>query len=239
MREKGAVLNVVISIVALTIGVLAILFAWRVGVYYFAIKSGDTSRLPQFSSQLSFDVGAAENPAAQAERSLLETADDPSFGAEDAELVIVEFVDYECPFCQSASDTVRTIASRYADRVRVIVRDFPVNELHANALLSAEALGCAEEQDVYWAMHDRVYASDDSLTRDVLERLAEQSGATMSEFKSCMSSHRRLKEVEEDLATALSVGVRGTPTFFFNGQRVEGAIPEEMFEALIKGFLGE
>lgn len=238
MRERGGAPHVVVTVVALAGAALLGLFLWRTGVYYFAIRSGDTSKLPQFSSQLSFDPEAAESVAMKAERSALETPDDPSFGADGAQLVIVEFVDYECPFCQQSSSVVRSVASRYADRVKVIIRDFPVLELHPNALLSAEALGCAEEQDIYWAMHDRAFAHGAPLTRDVLDGIAAQSGADMEEFSSCMASHRRLAEVEADIAAGEAAGVRGTPTFFFNGNRVEGAIPEDMFEALIKGFVG-
>lgn len=238
MRRRASTSNKVIGAVGFLIAVLAILFAWRVGTYYFAIRSGDETRLPQFSSQLSLDPDADAEPAAQAARSALETADDPSFGPDDAELVIVEFVDYECPFCKAVSGTVRSIASRYPDKVKVIIRDFPVNDLHPNALLAAEALGCTEEQDVYWSMHDRVFSSDPPLTRDVLVRLAEQSGADLPRFTSCLDGDRRLDEIEEDLEAAFTAGVRGTPTFFFNGQRVEGAVPESMFEALIEGFIG-
>lgn len=239
MRERGSATDKVVVVVGVVIAAAAVFMAWRIGVYYFAIRSGDVSKLPQFSSSLSFDPEAAETASANAERSLLETDDDPSFGAADAQLVIVEFADYECPFCQQASGIVRPVASRYADRVRVIVRDFPVNELHPNALLAAEALGCAEEQGVYWSMHDRAFANGAPLDRSTLERLAEQSGADPEEFKACMASHRRLEEVQDDIAAADAAGVRGTPTFFFNGQRVEGTIPEDMFEALVKGFLGE
>lgn len=239
MRERGSTASTVISVVALIIAVLLVMFFWRVGVYYFAIKSGDVSKLPQFSSQFTLDPESADTPSAKAERALVESDDDPSFGAEDARLVIVEFLDYECPFSRQSSDIVRSVVSRYADRVKLVIRDYPLNELHPNALLAAEALGCAQEQGVFWPMHDRAFANSTPLARAVLDRIAEQSGADMEAFTSCMSSHRRLKEIEEDIAAATATGIRGTPTFFFNGQRVEGSIPESMFEALIKGFVGE
>lgn len=240
MPERKGSTNALVAAAIVLIALFLAFFLWRTFAYYRAIRSGESIVLPQFSSSLSPDPGADERRrAVAAGRAELETGDDPALGAplEDAELVIVEFIDYECPFCKSVSGTVRTMASRYGDRARFIIRDFPVLELHPNALLAAEALGCAEEQGAFWPMHDRAFAENGDLTRAVLDRLAERSGLDRAEYEACMADHRRVAEIEADVEAARAAGVVGTPTFFFNGVRVEGAIPEPMFEEIIKGFL--
>lgn len=239
MKGRKGSIKIPLAVISVILIVLGLVFTWRVVVYYRAIQSGDTSRLPQFSSRLSFSPDAAEKQkSGDFDRTILETTDDPMLGSDEALLTIVEFIDYECPFCKEASDTVRTMALKYGDRVKIITRDFPVLELHPNALLAAEAVGCAEEQGRYWQMHDRVFAEEPPLTRSLLDKLATQSGVDPQRYAACMANHERLQEIDEDITAGVAAGVRGTPTFYFNGQRVEGSIPEAMFEELIKGFLG-
>ena len=209
------------------------LFIWRVWTYYSLLSKGEAVELPQFSGQFT----AAGGTAGPALLSQVATSDDPSIGPADAELVVVEFLDYQCPFCGQASSIFRETAATYGDRVRFVVRDFPVPELHPEAVAAAEAAGCAEAQGKYWPMHDRLFALRGALTRDDLDRAARQSGLDMAVYAACMDLDARLDEIQEDAAAGFDAGVRGTPTFFFNGRPVEGVIPREAFEALIKRFL--
>ena len=212
------------------------LFAWRVWTYKRLIESGEAVQLPQFSGQFS----AAGNATAPSHAAIdLATADDPSIGPADAKLTIVEFLDYQCPYCNEASSTFREAAATYGDRVRFIVRDFPVQELHADAVTAAEAAGCAEAQGKFWPMHDRLFALKGVMTRTDLDRAAAQSGLDMNVYAACMDLHARIDEIQADAVAGVTAGVRGTPTFFFNGLPVEGAIPREAFETLIKRFLAE
>lgn len=214
---------------------LAALFMWRVWKYYGQITSGKQVELPQFSGQFTASskapVGA---PGAHPE---VATDDDPSIGPNDAKLTIVEFLDYQCPFCGQESATLREMAAAHADRVRFIIRDFPVQELHPDALASAEAAGCAEAEGKFWPMHDRLFAQKGVLTRADLDNAARQSGLDMPQFAACMDVHARLEEIQRDATDGVNDGVRGTPTFFFNGIKVEGVIPGDAFESLIARFL--
>lgn len=212
---------------------LLFLFLWRVWTYYGQISRGETVDLPQFSAQFTAG-GASQGPVAA---SGLGTADDPAIGPEDAKLTVVEFLDYQCPFCGQASSTFREAAAQYGDRVRFVVRDFPVQEIHPEAVLGAEAAGCAQAQDKFWPMHDRLFALRGVLDRDGLDRAAEQSGLDMEVYRACMDLHARFEEIQADAAEGAAAGVRGTPTFFFNGRPVEGVIPPEAFGALIRRFL--
>lgn len=209
------------------------LFIWRVWTYYDAIAKGEAVDLPQFSAQFTASGGSA-GPGTLAD---LAASDDPSEGPADAKLVVVEFLDYQCPFSMQAASTFREMAASYGDRVRFVVRDFPVAEIHPEAVAAAEAAGCAQAQGKYWPMHDRLFALRGALTRADLDRAAAQSGLDMGVYGACMDLHARLDEIQADLTAGVEAGVRGTPSFFFNGQPVEGAIPAAAFRALIERFL--
>lgn len=206
------------------------LFIWRVWTYYSLISKGEAVVLPQFSAQFTA-AGETPAPVALADMS---TGDDPSIGPEDAKLVVVEFLDYQCPFCGQASSIFREAVATYGDRVKFVVRDFPVPELHPDAVAASEAAGCAQAQGKFWPMHDRLFASKGVLARADLDRAAQQSGLDMAVYEACMDLHTRLEEIQADAAAGAAAGVRGTPTFFFNGRPVEGVIPREAFESLIK-----
>jgi protein-disulfide isomerase len=138
----------------------------------------------------------------------------------------------------SHAPAVRLLVQRL-DRVRFIVRDFPVQELHPDAVTAAEAAGCAEVQGKFWPMHDRLFGLKGQMSRPDLDRAAEASGLDMPLYAACMDLHARIDEIQADAAAGVAAGVRGTPTFFFNGQPVEGAIPREAFDALIQRFLAQ
>src|SRR3989344_9400632 len=106
----------------------------------------------------------------------LATSDDPRFGQDDAKVVIVEFSDFQCPFCQQAMPVVNQIKKDYSDRVLFIYRDFPITNLHPNALLGAMGGACAHEQGGFWPMHDLIFANQDSITVANLKRWSVQAG---------------------------------------------------------------
>lgn len=222
-----------VTIITLSVLVLVSLFLWRVWAYYHQIRSGVLSA-PQFSSNFSAAIGL---PAPAVGGGDIVTADDPAVGPERAKLTIVEFVDYQCPFCAQASPTVRELSSEYGDRIRFIIRDFPVVDLHPDAAYAAEAAGCAEVQGKFWQMHDRLFALRGELKSTDLEQAAVQSGLEVEKYRACMRTRDRVKEIEDDLKAGVEAGVRGTPTFFLNGQKIEGVIPKEAFKKLIDGFL--
>lgn len=236
MNRRGNASTGLIIVVSLALA-LALLFLWRVWGYYRMLSRGEEVNLPQYASQFTSSAPASDVPKGAFAH--VATLDDPAIGPSDAKLVIVEFVDYECPFCNEESTVVRELAAKYQEKVRWIVRDFPVSELHPQAVLGAEGAGCAEAQGKYWPMHDRLFAAavDGGLDRDEIDRSAEQSGLDMAVFRACMNVHARLDEIQQDLSDGLAAGVRGTPTFFLNGSRVEGAIPKAAFESLIRRYV--
>ncbi len=161
----------------------------------------------------------------------IETADDPYFGPAEASIVVVEFADFQCPFCKEEYQTFRELAAQYGNRVKFIFRDFPLNDIHPEAQGAAEAAGCAFEQgnDKFWAYHDKLYQNQELLGTTTYATIATQVNLDEQKFAACMQSGTRKTEILGDLADGAAIGVTGTPTFFLNGYRVQGVIPKDKF----------
>ncbi len=165
----------------------------------------------------------------------LETADDPYLGPAEANVVVVEFIDYQCPFSRQAFSPVRELALEYKDRVKFIVRDFPLNDIHPQAQPAAEAAGCAEAQGLekFWAYHDKLYLNQAALSENLYPTLAGQVGLDRVAFAACLASGERKAEITTDYLDGATAGVRGTPTYFINGRMVQGVIPKDKFAKVL------
>lgn len=165
------------------------------------------------------------------------TSDDPFIGADKPVVTIVEFGDFQCPFCQKAFPIVRALAAEFKDDVKLIYRDFPLDDLHPWARLAAQAGYCAEAQGKFWGFHDKLFQNQDKISRDYLFVAAAQSGLDSNNFRTCLDSKAAQAEVEADQQDGLAAGVSGTPTWFINGVRVAGVIPEDVFRKIIEGLI--
>jgi len=159
-------------------------------------------------------------------------ADAPSFGPKTAKVTIVEWSDFECPFCGRVLPTLERLKKDYAKDVRVVFRHQPLS-FHPNAKLAAEASMAAHEQGKFWQYHDKLFANQKALDRASLERYAQELGLDMGKFKSALDQGRFRAKVEADMAAGSAVGANGTPTFFVNGRELVGAQPFERFKAII------
>lgn len=161
--------------------------------------------------------------------------DDPFLGSEDAPITIVEFSDYECPYCrQWHSEVYSQIIDTYGDQIRFIYRDFPLESIHVNAKPAAEAANCANEQGVFWDYHDKLFSMELGLNPEAYQGYASQLGMDEEAFQECIESGRYQQEVQSDFDFAANLGVRSTPTFFINGIAVVGAQPFEIFQQVIE-----
>jgi protein-disulfide isomerase len=159
-------------------------------------------------------------------------ADAPSFGPKDAKVTIVEWSDFECPFCSRVGPTLKQIKEAYPKDVRVVFRHQPLS-FHANAKGAAEASMAAHEQGKFWEYHDKLFANQRALDRASLERYAEELKLDMGKFKAALDSGKFRGKVEADAAAGAAVGANGTPTFFVNGREFVGAQPFESFKRVI------
>ncbi len=137
-------------------------------------------------------------------------------------MTIVEFSDFECPYCRAAQPVLKRILERWPRQVRLVFRHFPL-ERHANALPAARAAVCADRQNRFWAVHERIFATPPPLTDAAFRTAASDSGLNLTEFEACIRGEESLERVHKDVLLGRTVGVSGTPAFFVNRQPVASA----------------
>jgi protein-disulfide isomerase len=186
--------------------------------------------LRRLRSRASVAVYLKPPPAPKIEMNL---ASAPFVGAADAKVTIVEFSDFHCPFCKRVEDTLAQIRERYGDRVKLVWRDNPIDQLHPQSRKAHEAARCAAEQDKFWEYHRALFAGTPK-PPDQLKPLAQQAGLDLERFDQCVASARYQAVVQKDVEEGLRLGVNGTPAFFINGRMLSGAQPIESFVRIIE-----
>ena len=156
-----------------------------------------------------------------------------SRGPEDAPVTIVEFSDYQCPYCQRAEPIIAEVLARYGDRVRFVYKHFPLDSIHPRARPASEAAGCAGDQDQFWAYHDKLFHPTQGLDDAAFEAYAAELKLDMDAFKTCLAERRHASQVSQDFADGQAAGVNSTPTFFINGIKLKGAQPVSEFQRVI------
>jgi len=157
-------------------------------------------------------------------------------GAKAAPVTIVEFSDFQCPFCSRAEETIAKVMKEYDGKVRLVYRDFPL-PFHPQAQKAAEAAQCAADQGKYWPMHEKLFASQQALDPSALKGYAKELGLDEAKFGKCLDSGEKAKMIEASKQAGEKVGVTGTPAFFVNGYQLTGAQPFEEFKTIIDGEL--
>jgi protein-disulfide isomerase len=165
----------------------------------------------------------------------VEVGNAPFAGDKDAKVTIVEFSDFQCPFCAKGADLLKKVKQKYGNKVKISFKQFPL-PFHNHAEQAAVASLCANEQssDLFWKMHYEMFANQETaLDPEGLKKTAKKIGAKMDVFEKCLSENRYLGQVKADMEEGKKVGVKSTPTFFVNGQLVSGAQPMEVFAEII------
>jgi protein-disulfide isomerase len=190
------------------------------------------------------ETQAAPTPSGPVE---IDTTGAPVIGDPDAPITIVEFTDYQCPFCsRHFLETYPQIVADYVEtgQVRYVFMDFPLSSIHPQAQLAAEAARCAGDQDAYVSMHDALFAHQEEWNgRDdagtIFAGLAAELGLDVADFTACLDSRTHEAAVLADLEEGVRLGVDGTPAFFLNGNLLSGAQPYSAFQEVIVNLLGE
>jgi len=157
---------------------------------------------------------------------------DPADGPADAAITIVEFSDYQCPFCARVTPTMAQVMKTYGGKVRRVFKDFPLPS-HPQAPKASEAARCAGDQGKYWELHERLFANQGGLEVPAIKQTASTLGLNQSQFDQCLDSGKYTAQVQADLAQGESLGVNSTPTLYINGRPLIGAQPFEMFKQVI------
>jgi protein-disulfide isomerase len=182
-------------------------------------------------SQIDLPDGVSIHDLKTADRQLVESPNDPFWGNPAAQIVIVEFSDFECPFCKQMFPILRALNSDYPNQLKFIYRDFLG---HSNSQKAAEAAECANEQGKFLAYHDKLFLNQSSLDINSLKLYARQIGISdINKFDQCLDGNKFELEVKQDYQEAIQLGVQGTPTFFINGIKIPGAVPKEVLEKII------
>ena len=158
----------------------------------------------------------------------------PVKGSANAPITIVKFEDFHCPFCKRVQPTFNELLAKYDGKVKLVHRDFPLDQLHAQARGAHEASRCAEEQGKFWAYHDILYTNAPKAAPDQLKAYASEIGLDTASFEQCLKAGKYKATVQQDVEEGMRAGVTGTPAFFINGRMLSGAQPIEKFVQIIE-----
>jgi protein-disulfide isomerase len=223
----------VLVVLAFAVGILVGYVAWGRNTY---------SAAPVAAKQPSGEiVEAPVTPKAQYTRYDIPTEGYPSLGPKDAKITIVEFSDFQCPFCRRfQQDTYKALLDAYPGQIRFVYRNLPLPAtMHPDAMSAAIAALCANDQNAFWDYHDKLFSSE-TLGEKTYIQYATDLGLNVDEFTSCLSSGKHDKFIQQDTDFSSNLGVQSTPTFFVNGLAIVGAQPLSSFTQVIdKELAGE
>jgi protein-disulfide isomerase len=160
-------------------------------------------------------------------------SDDPILGKPGAAVTIVEFSDFQCPFCARVRPTLKSLYDAYGDRVRIVWKDFPLTAIHPQAFVAAQAGNCAREQGKFWEYHDKLFANQQALQLEFLKKYAAEAGLDAAKFDACLDTAKYSDRVQQQMGAGNRLGVSATPSVFINGRMLSGAHPYETFAAIV------
>jgi protein-disulfide isomerase len=228
----------ILTVLAFAAGVLLGYVVWGTGSKENAAIEVQS---PQTAAQLEVPVETlAPTSAPQYVRYDVPSEGFHSLGPDDAPITLIEFSDYQCPFCRRWHQEVyQSLLAAYPGKIKLVYRNLPLTSIHPDAFPAAEAAMCAGDQNAYWQYHDKLFASE-TLGTDVYKQYAQELGLDMTVFEDCITSHKFQQAIQEDSDFAINLGVRSTPTFFVNGLAIVGAQPLDVFKQVIdKELAGE
>ena len=212
--------------VLIIFAVLLLAFAGLIAYYTWLIARGEGEKLSQsFSSKFTQNSQTTVAPTIVSVDSLkaIIRQSNPRFGQTEAPVTIVAFIDFECPFCQDGYATFADIKTRYAPVAQIIFKNFPIAQIHPRAIPAASAGVCAAAQNNFWPFYDQLFINK-KLSDTDLKTTAQNLGLDRAQFANCLTDAKTVAAVEQDYNDGLRLGVRGTPTYFVNGQKIEGVI---------------
>lgn len=243
--KKSTFRGLLISLVAVSI--VAAFFAGS----YFVLKSEEPSKMELSEAIKKLELKISDNQPSNVPNVkpiMVSTDDDPVRGSPDAPITIIEFSDFQCPFCSRFhNETLPTILEQYVDtgKVKFVYRDFPIQSSHPNAMPAAAASECAHEQNKYWEYHDALFERQQTWNNlkladsiDTFKNIAKEFNLNEDQFNSCLDSGKYIEEINKDLRDGTNYGITGTPGFFVGNEKngfvkLIGAQPIEAFKKII------
>lgn len=205
----------------------------RESIRGFVLRNREQQAMAQLVDELTAAAGNVSIALDPPRTEVTVAKDDPVRGPADAPITIVEYSDFQCPFCSRVTPTLDALQKKYAGKIRIVFKDFPLPN-HLEAPKAAEAAHCAGEQGKYWEMHDRLFANQQALKVADLKTSAGAIGLDAAKFSACLDSGKFAESVQADLAEGQKLGVQSTPTLYVNGRLVSGAQPLDVFDAIVQ-----
>lgn len=218
------------------ITVLILGFIGQVGYYMWQFRYGDASDIARIQAQFSTTEysGAKTGDGPQPIKDLTPyiRSHNPTLGSPNAPVKIIAFIDFECPFCKRSQPIFNTMLEKYGPAVQVIYKALPLTSIHPNAFIAAEAAACAHDQGKFWEYYEHLFTANAvdaaNLTNKALALKLDQA-----QFLTCQESHRHQTKIEADINDAITLGVRGTPTYFVNNAVIEGVADAARWDEVI------
>lgn len=241
-KSPGGVIFLIILGLILT---GAALFMGMVGYYLWQVKFGDVQKLDQqFIDEGKTQMSLFKGNNTQEGNKLTIISDfqkylknyNPVFGAVDAKVTVVMFIDFECPFCREEAPIIKNVMNKYQGVVKFVFRNFPLENIHPNAYRAALAGACANEQDKFWQYHDLLFVLK-NLDEAGLIADAASLGLDKDKFADCLTSEKYQSQIDQDLIVDSNLGLKGTPTFLVNGELLEGVVSEVDWDKIILKYL--
>jgi protein-disulfide isomerase len=228
--------GVAIIIFASLIVVVLVIFATITAIYWWQIKHGQSASLAKKFN--GFGGGNSLNTGLSSKRQILEATESPFFGNASSSIVIVEFVDYKCSNCLAVHSTIRSLLSKYGNKIKFIVRQFPIESLHSGTGQLSQLVLCANKQGNFWGMHDVLFANQTmipaQLTDNEIKNLSLSARVDYTKLSQCLKNGETAVAVNKDYADGYQYGILGTPTFFVNGNKLEGVVDFESWVKIIE-----
>ncbi len=221
--------HVILIVILIFIFIYISLFIKKIIYYKNSIERGDIileSNVGEYSSYGGL-VNIKQSTVTRAE---IESSDDPWTGSEKPIMTIVEFADFNCPYCLSAYTDLKLFVDKNKNDVKLIYRDFPISSDITPSLVA----NCANEQGKFWQMHDKLFENQRILEEKAFLRFAKELGLDMDKFQDCYSTKKYESEVFADVNVGLKAGISGTPTFFVNGEKFQGVTPAKVWDQILQ-----
>jgi protein-disulfide isomerase len=239
-KEKALVVALTLSIAAFVVALGSLAYGYTT-IKTFRSETLFNTKVSKGIEAYIADQQAKQNQPPEAAKEVTEVSvdNDPMMGDKDAPVTVIEFSDYQCPFCgKFYSNVMPSLIEKYVKtgKVRFVYRDFPLS-FHPLAQPAANATECAREQggdEMYFKFHDQVFTNQPSLSLENLKKWGKDLGLDTAKFNACIDENRYAKEIEKDAADGQAAGVSGTPATFVNGRLVSGAVPFSVFEKAIE-----
>jgi len=223
------------------VGLLLVIFLFYLIYYTIQLRYGNSETIQKIVSTYEKNFSSIidkDAPADVANYQTLIKSDNPKKGEATAPITIIAFMDFECPYCQDNYSIFKYVTNKYSPVLQIVFKNLPLTEIHSNALPSALAASCANDQGKFWEYYDRLY-TDKNLTEENFYSLAKTLNLDSVQFDNCYKNKIHINQIEADLQDAAKIGLRGTPTYVVNGEVVEGEITNQQWDDLIIKYLNK